>query len=158
MCPGLPHPDNGDVEIGGTQPEDEAKYFCNLGYRLVGDEIRICSNGIWSGEAPVCRGEKYATILNSVFTFKSSYIVQTHYTRTNYFLSLTSEIRCPVLPSIANGVILMPDNTLGSIAEFTCDVGYELVGSTLLTCLETEIWDLPAPNCQQRIISQLTTA
>ena len=54
MCPPLSDPPNGDVTwpVGSV-----ATYTCNSGFELVGNEMRTCqSDGIWSGEEPVCTG------------------------------------------------------------------------------------------------------
>ena len=61
-CGGLSNPTNGQVKLSGTRVGSTAKYFCNIGFDLVGDNIRKCrSNGQWSGEEPVCK-RKYKFI------------------------------------------------------------------------------------------------
>ena len=36
-----------------------ATYFCDAGFELVGNSIRICEeDGNWSGEAPICAGKE----------------------------------------------------------------------------------------------------
>ena len=55
MCPPLPDIDNGVVSWTGLSPGDVATYTCDLGFILVGDVTRICTdNGTWSGEEPTC--------------------------------------------------------------------------------------------------------
>ena len=49
-CPPLDDPDNGVVDI----TDDVATYSCAPNYRLVGDAMRTCVDGEWSGDAPSC--------------------------------------------------------------------------------------------------------
>ena len=56
-CGTLVAPDNGNVTVGMTTVGGVASYKCDRLYRLVGPESRQCqSNGLWTGEAPVCEG------------------------------------------------------------------------------------------------------
>lgn len=54
-CIELQNPDNGIIELLGTEFGDVATYSCSIGFRLSGDQTRRCqSNGQWSGEEPAC--------------------------------------------------------------------------------------------------------
>jgi len=56
VCARLRDPANGMVSVSGNDFESKARYRCNPGYLLVGDETRACeANGYWSGQEPVCR-------------------------------------------------------------------------------------------------------
>ena len=52
------HPDkpgNGSVLISSTKYKGRATYACDVGFVMVGDLVRICTeNGTWNGTAPVC--------------------------------------------------------------------------------------------------------
>ena len=56
-CGPLRNPVNGRVShTGGTTYGKIAYYYCNTGYRLVGNSTRTCSSiGVWSGSAPRCQ-------------------------------------------------------------------------------------------------------
>ena len=55
VCEYLDAPDYGKVEHTGIYPGNKAKFSCNYGYKLVGDEVRTCLyNGYWSGSQPKC--------------------------------------------------------------------------------------------------------
>ena len=66
-CGDLIDPANGRI-IKQPTPESTtlgsfATYFCNEGFRLMGDSIRAClQNGRWSGNDPTCVGEVSAII------------------------------------------------------------------------------------------------
>ena len=55
-CGTMNSPTNGSVRLdGGTVIGAMAFYNCQTGFRLVGDGLRVCgSNGLWSGEEPIC--------------------------------------------------------------------------------------------------------
>ena len=54
LCPPLPLPDGGSVDVSGLTHGSTVAYTCNAGYRLIGDEIRECVYGDWTGVAPNC--------------------------------------------------------------------------------------------------------
>lgn len=35
-----------------------AAFECNDGYQLIGDDLRMCIEGSWSGDLPICQGKK----------------------------------------------------------------------------------------------------
>lgn len=61
LCPKLDDIPYGDVKQTGSKPGSTARYSCDKGFKLVGDERRKCLyNGYWSGKEPVCK-RMYAT-------------------------------------------------------------------------------------------------
>ena len=55
-CEDLDDPDYGKVWQSGTKVGSIAKYFCNKGFKLVGNLKRQCQyDGEWSGDEPVCK-------------------------------------------------------------------------------------------------------
>ena len=51
-CPELTDPPGGTVVSDGLT----AMYRCEDGLELVGTDVRICDEGIWSEEEPTCSG------------------------------------------------------------------------------------------------------
>ena len=82
MCPILPHPANGRVELTGKLVDDTATYTCNEGYELVGDQVLTCLvGGNWDNPPPICRlfmskqlDKMYvlATLYNCFYTYTKS--------------------------------------------------------------------------------------
>ena len=61
-------------------------------------------------------------------------------------------IDCGLLLPLDNGFIhstigLQGNNTLNATATYTCNLGYNLLGSAHSTCTETSEWFPTAPNC-----------
>ena len=50
-CGCLGNPGNGTVSLSNTTYNSEARYSCNTGYTLTGENMRTCQNsGLWSGQ------------------------------------------------------------------------------------------------------------
>ena len=58
QCFELKDPMHGQVELKERTFHSKARYVCNNGFYLVGDEYRMCqSSGSWSGNAAYCECE-----------------------------------------------------------------------------------------------------
>ena len=56
----LSNPDNGMVTlINGTLEGAVARYTCEPGFELIGDNLRVCgNNATWLGPLPMCSGKQ----------------------------------------------------------------------------------------------------
>ena len=54
---------------------------------------------------------------------------------------------CLSVSSPSSGILEVLSNGTHTIAIFTCDVGYELLGSSTTTCLSDGTWDDAEPIC-----------
>ena len=58
---------------------------------------------------------------------------------------------CMALADPVNGQVTVdPDTLQDSIATYTCDVGYDLIGAEMRTCLSSGVWDQTDPTCQSK--------
>jgi hypothetical protein len=55
---------------------------------------------------------------------------------------------CPVLENPANGVVMTTGLSPGDTATYTCDPGYELVGTAVQTCGNNGEWSDVPPTCR----------
>jgi hypothetical protein len=62
-------------------------------------------------------------------------------------------VLCPPLRAPLNGTIELSGITVGSMASYSCDVGYELVGNTMRVCQSDGMWDGVVPQCRPLAIS-----
>ena len=64
-----------------------------------------------------------------------------------YFTNIIYFIACDDL-SIVNGSIDITGTGAGDTATFSCDDGYRLVGTSVLTCQSVGGWTASPPTCQ----------
>ena len=57
-------------------------------------------------------------------------------------------VDCGQLPDPTNGLVTLTGAVLGSTATYSCDTGFNLVGSTLRTCQANGLWSGSAPTCE----------
>ena len=108
-----------------------ATYSCSPGYQLVGGSSqRACGpNGTWNGTEKYCRSE---VIVGTIIQIGG--------------LILYTEISCDVteISRPTDGQVFID----GAIAFFSCNVGYNLVGSTDRICnMSSGEWSSINPTC-----------
>lgn len=81
------------------------------------------------------------------FAYTHTYL----YTSTSWLLHvlLIAVIGCPYLDPPANGKVELSGMIVDSIATFTCDPGFELIGKTLTrVCQSDGRWSGISPQCR----------
>ena len=146
-------------------------FSCDIGYELKGNETALCqANGQWSSHIPLCliidcpdpgiptNGQRNSS--------NFSYCASISFTcNTGYELSGNSVIVCEgnkkwsgLLPTCnitycndpgvpENGSATRSNFAYGTIVSFQCNIGYELSGSTNITCQADNNWDNNLPMC-----------
>ncbi|XP_019620833.1 PREDICTED: uncharacterized protein LOC109467329 [Branchiostoma belcheri] len=167
-CPLLTAPANGAV-IGTNFYQDVATFTCDTGYDLVGSSTITCqADATWSGAAPTCTRKECPLLTaptNGAVTGSNFYQdVATFTCDSGYDLVGGSTItcqadatwsgavptctrnQCPLLTAPTNGAVT-GSNFYQDVVTFTCDSGYNLVGSSTLTCQADATWSAAAPTC-----------
>ncbi|XP_055388118.1 sushi, von Willebrand factor type A, EGF and pentraxin domain-containing protein 1 [Condylostylus longicornis] len=176
-CGAPARPDRGSVVLvnNSTTVGSKALFSCEEDYWLYGTKELICTiDGKWSGETPFC--ELITCEIPPVPT--GSYVVGYDYNVNSiiqyhcdpgYLLKgqpklqclnngewnaeppLCEYVDCGLIKSFPNGHVEYSFNKtyLGSIASFTCNSSYKLVGSENITCLELGDWSNPIPHCEE---------
>ncbi|XP_065903516.1 CUB and sushi domain-containing protein 1-like isoform X2 [Dysidea avara] len=122
-CVNLSIPSNGEMScsfgrVGVGYEGDTCSFTCNTGYELTGSDNRTCrSNGNWSGDDTACR-----------------------------------RVTCPSIVHPVNGMIncSLGDDGVHSYEDtccFTCNTGYELIGSDNRTCQSNGSWSGNGTKC-----------
>ena len=133
VCRQLQNPKNGVVTqkaipyVGSV-----AVYTCNDRFELNGNSKRVCqSNGLYSGAAPVCVGKYYCAV---------SFIL--------FYSTISAAIVCDRLNDINNGDVAQHNPALiGSVAVYTCNRGFKLVGPSRRVCLRDGSYTDREPVC-----------
>ncbi|XP_067257602.1 sushi, von Willebrand factor type A, EGF and pentraxin domain-containing protein 1 isoform X5 [Chanodichthys erythropterus] len=58
-----------------------------------------------------------------------------------------SPAKCETPPSPEYGSVIVTNSPLGSLAEYSCEEGYELSGQTVRQCISGQQWSDDAPRC-----------
>ncbi|XP_078666608.1 CUB and sushi domain-containing protein 3-like isoform X2 [Branchiostoma floridae x Branchiostoma belcheri] len=180
LCSARASPANGAVSpIGAVSYPNGVTFTCNTGYRLNGIATQTCqADTTWSNTAPTCElvqcPARAAPANGAVSpTGAVSYPNSVTFTcNTGYGLSgaatLTCQAdgtwshspptcqsgQCPTLTPPSNGALSPVGATSYlDVVTFTCNVGYELVGTSTVTCLSNLAWSHAVPTCRPVLCS-----
>ncbi|XP_019630392.1 PREDICTED: E-selectin-like [Branchiostoma belcheri] len=118
QCPLMSPPLNGFM-TGPNSYGDVVNFTCEPGYNLVGTSSLTClPDGTWNGNLPTCTDRN---VVNTA-------------------------AQCPLLSPPLNG-FMTGSNSYGDVVNFTCDPGYNLVGTSSLSCLSDGTWNGNLPSC-----------
>ncbi|XP_060573346.1 P-selectin-like [Ruditapes philippinarum] len=159
-------PTNGQVEISADGLT--ASFTCSAGYTLKGVTTRLCqTNGVgWNEDQPSCEtcdvlsnpsgGSLSITTSGSITTAEITcdigYTINggsalTCRTDGTWDLSVPSCGVCTALSTPTSGTVnLYSDNSITK-ANFTCETGYSLAGTSILACRADGSWDFTEPVC-----------
>ena len=126
-----------------------ATHTCDVGYALSGNLRRTCT-GMWSDSSPSCEG----ICMSALRLFHLNTCMH------NYFTKIESNIICHDVTQPDNGTVSYSENRensnqtrrIGTIARYSCNTGFVLVGETITTCQsdgnDSGIWSGMPPTCQ----------
>uniref|UniRef100_A0A8B9HTR2 Sushi, von Willebrand factor type A, EGF and pentraxin domain-containing protein 1 n=1 Tax=Astyanax mexicanus TaxID=7994 RepID=A0A8B9HTR2_ASTMX len=148
------------LEHGQYHGEDfyagsSVEYQCRPGFYLLGESKMHCANsGKWAGNPPACLDvdecalgsdcDEHASCQNT----DGSHICTCIYPYTGDGRNCTEPVKCkdPGHPDFGHreGTVFI----VGSEVVFSCEEGYELIGSSRLSCSETGTWEGSFPFCK----------
>ena len=118
-----------------------ANYSCEEGYDLIGPTARICQpNGNWSDNAPVCESKQL--IIGRTATSVTFDLVMLWY--------IFPVVDCMNLTDPSNGRVSLTTTIYGSVAAYTCEEGYMLMGSAMRQCMANGNWSQQEPVCRSK--------
>ena len=154
------------------------RYECEEGYRLFGEEMRICqASGFWSGIAPTCEVIRCPVLIPLSF-MKISESPNLHKSVVEYSCNpgyelIGNQVRtclasghwsgsepscvkivCPEPAPLENGNIHGVDYSQGSRITYECNEGYILKGFSFRLCLGTKQWTGFDPKCVKKKCSE----
>ncbi|XP_004677499.1 PREDICTED: sushi, von Willebrand factor type A, EGF and pentraxin domain-containing protein 1 [Condylura cristata] len=153
---GVPPPlENGFYSAEDFHAGSTVTYQCSNGYYLLGDSRMFCTdNGSWNGIAPSCLDvdecavgsdcSEHASCLNT----NGSYVCSCLPPYTGDGKSCAEPLKCKAPGDPENGHSSGEIYTVGSKVTFSCEEGYQLMGESKLTCLESGEWSQMIPYCK----------
>eukprot|EP00117_Sycon_ciliatum_P010990 scpid73632/ scgid12649/ Sushi, von Willebrand factor type A, EGF and pentraxin domain-containing protein 1; CCP module-containing protein 22; Polydom; Selectin-like osteoblast-derived protein; Serologically defined breast cancer antigen NY-BR-38 len=177
-CAVLMNPMYGTVRAAANDYLAKANYSCNTGYVLSGDAVPTCLlTGEWSSQPPTCQPRPCPGPPNTnngvvmsdpsaSYAYGDSVYVQCNTghsgsdnitcTADGTWSTLTcSASDCGTIQPPADGTLFTNGTTYGSTAAFTCNIGYNLAGSSAITCTESGKWSADFPSCVRVVCSML---
>ncbi len=157
------------------------EFACEIGYRLVGNPVISCTNnGDWDSEVPQCVQDRQCVdpgtpdsgmrdVSDPSFQINSRVVFVCHsgYTMQGYPVitctenaewdfpvpSCMAENQCqdPGTPNNMLRRVSDPAFKVDSIIEFSCESGLNMVGRSVITCLEGGRWDIELPHCARDV-------
>ncbi|XP_065189556.1 P-selectin-like [Sycon ciliatum] len=170
-CPVLATPLNAIVSPGTVDFQAKRTFSCSDGYTLLGDTQLVCLlNGSWSAPLPTCSRVPECPVLvvsnatvssgsnrvnnirnvscNAGFDLLGNSMVICMASKSWSTLPVCNRVpECPLL-IINNAVVSGVSTRVHSIRNVTCNSGFELSGSSFVTCLPSEKWTT-LPVCNQ---------
>ena len=124
---------------------------------MTGSSLRTCgSDGLWSPAAPTCDSKYtitawcYSSISVCGYVHISILFV-TQLTIFLFLIILSIVVDCGSLGNPLNGQVDMSSgNTFMSIATYTCNAGYDLIGPKSRTCGSDGVWSPAPPTCERK--------
>lgn len=159
------------INLGNIQLSDEIQYRCNEGYKMRGEDRRICqADQTWSGSLPACRPISCDTppiVINGVrsykaMTFNSTAVYDCHSGYTMHGVQVvrcTSDgswlpdppqcrpVKCGPLTNPHNGKVILESKVYQSQVHYICHDGYSTNGPRSRTCLANGTWSEKEPQC-----------
>ncbi|XP_052804614.1 sushi, von Willebrand factor type A, EGF and pentraxin domain-containing protein 1-like [Mya arenaria] len=149
-------------------------YICNIGYEPTGDTNVTCTETRAWSKLPTCQlvdcGPLPDIENGQSFTFNGTeygaigvYVCETGYlpNGTTSLTCLASKewssepptcdiADCGPLPNVTNGVVFLQGTQYRDTAQYTCDTGHQINGSTVRLCQADQTWSGTEPNCTIR--------
>lgn len=170
-CGNLFDPHNGIVLYSSSSFRSEAHYECNTGYELNGTRVLTCNrDGTWDNSPPTCAlvdcGLLTDPLHGTVYYSSTTYGSQANYTCDTGFITSSITLRtcnavghwenevpacapvdCGPLSHPNHGNISYFSSTYGSQAQYDCNNGYIINGTSVRTCNADGNWNNTAPAC-----------
>uniref|UniRef100_A0A8D0GC18 Sushi, von Willebrand factor type A, EGF and pentraxin domain containing 1 n=1 Tax=Sphenodon punctatus TaxID=8508 RepID=A0A8D0GC18_SPHPU len=174
-CGEPPRLENGFIEDKtGSFFEDEVKYQCNAGYKLVGSSAYACqANRQWYSELPPScvplscgkppspqhgyyKGESFEVGYKVEFFCDEGYVLMGDASWTcqksgKWRKKQTQQCvptKCPEPPLVENQLVLKEIADQVGVVHFSCKEGYVFHGSPILKCLPSQQWNDTFPFCK----------
>ncbi|XP_078581987.1 sushi, von Willebrand factor type A, EGF and pentraxin domain-containing protein 1-like [Branchiostoma floridae x Branchiostoma japonicum] len=154
---------------GGNFYQDVVTFTCKTGHELQGAPTTTCqADFTWSNAVPTCpviQCPRLEAPANGAMTGDNSYQDSVQFTCDSGYdlvgarsttcqadrswsvsVPTCTRVKCPLLTNPAHGS-KSGNNLYQDVVQFSCDLGYELVGAATTTCQATATWSNSIPTC-----------
>ena len=175
-CPNLPPLSNGIILKNGESMVflSEVSYSCDQGYKLSGEEKRIClEDGNWSGQDTFCQliicdepplvenARPFDSSRQYLYNSEARYVCETGYyisagdslvtcSKSGDWEGISptcTRLVCGNPPLLKHGKAKFNSDDYDSVATYSCDDGYRLKGSSMVRCDSDGNWSGNIPTC-----------
>ncbi|XP_035660141.1 CUB and sushi domain-containing protein 1-like [Branchiostoma floridae] len=176
-CPTLDRPPNGGIN-GTNFYGDTVVFDCDVGYDLVGSQQRTCqSSQQWTGVQPYCERKRCPQLTvpangganggiyygdTAAYSCDPGYELIGSSIRTCQadgqwagMQPTCNKMQCLTLPAPVNGSI-SGGHYYGDQVIYSCDPGFDLVGTPIRICEDSQLWSGVQPSCIRKRCSVLT--
>ncbi|WAQ98671.1 SVEP1-like protein [Mya arenaria] len=135
-----------------------ATYVCPDGYVVSGETTLTCgTDGAWSAGTSDCLCDAPLVPTNGSMWANGSHAE--FECEAGYNLLGSPEVTCQTdgsgwsspspecIPTITDGMVTVSTDGLISSAEYACDVGHTMTGTSVLTCDTSGVWSGNSPSC-----------
>ncbi|XP_035682836.1 sushi repeat-containing protein SRPX2-like [Branchiostoma floridae] len=168
QCPPLNAPANG-MKFGGNEYLETVTFACTTGYEIVGTSTLVCqADQTWSDTVPTCvrsqcpilqapangdvtGSNEYGS--TATFNCEVGYRLEGSATRTCMASKTWSGIEtscvlktCPPLHAPDHGSV-SGGNSYGDVVTYSCETGYDMLGTPSRTCQDSQQWSGNQPYC-----------
>ncbi|XP_052796464.1 sushi, von Willebrand factor type A, EGF and pentraxin domain-containing protein 1-like [Mya arenaria] len=171
-CGAAPGIDNGNVSSVKTTYLSVAIYTCETGYNISGNNtIQCMRNGNWSSVMATCSpvdcgaapdiDHGNVSSVETTYLFVATYTCETGYNirgdniihcmsngNWSSVMATCSPVDCNAPSTIENGNVTAQTTTYHSVASYTCDPGYDIIGSRTIQCMSNGNWSHTQATCK----------
>uniref|UniRef100_A0A8C2FGY8 Sushi domain-containing protein n=1 Tax=Cyprinus carpio TaxID=7962 RepID=A0A8C2FGY8_CYPCA len=164
-CPQPEDIPNGIVDVQGLMYLSTTVYSCKAGYDLAGNSTPKCipadcglpphidfDDALTSQHLPVDNSFLHGSLVqyhcHAGYVIKGDIVLMCQEDGTwNGTAPVCAPAQCDTPPSPEYGSVMVTDSVLGSLAEYSCEEGYELNGQTIRQCISGKQWSDDTPRC-----------
>ncbi|XP_052242297.1 sushi, von Willebrand factor type A, EGF and pentraxin domain-containing protein 1-like [Dreissena polymorpha] len=170
-CATPPALTNGGFTSHNTIFNSTVEYTCNHGYELIGmSTIRCLETGNWNSLETHCTLKNchsppvlqygYSNVSKTTYNSTVIYTCSSGYDmhgpnsitclETGYWDKLEAKCTikdCGAPPELTNGDRTFHNTTVNSTVQYMCNPGYDLIGMSTISCLESGTWNSLEANC-----------
>ncbi len=115
----------------------------------------MCS-GCWCNKFRTCISREESVVYKLQAYIHTHHFIQTNTSRLHHGIESCPAALCDNPVDIGNGMVTFNGNSIGDVATYTCNVGFELIGNGTATCTQVDMdraeFQPAPPSCRREYI------